>query len=120
MSVARSVASLSRSGVSPSVLTRSPIARRAFSTTTADSIPIAASADDGSKTAVVTVAIKAGPRFESQPGVAHVLKSFTFKSNAHRSALALVREAELYGGVLSTSLTKEHLLLTAEFLRGDE
>lgn len=49
-----------------------------------------------------------------------MLKNFTFKSNKRRSALALVREAELYGGVLSSSLTKEHLLLTAEFLRGDE
>ena len=46
--------------------------------------------------------------------------SFLFKSNDKRSALRLVREAEFYGGVLSTALTKEHLLLTAEFLRGDE
>ena len=27
---------------------------------------------------------------------------------------------ELYGGVLSSTLSREHLALTAEFLRGDE
>lgn len=31
-----------------------------------------------------------------------------------------MREAELYGGVLSSSLTREHIAYTAEFLRGDE
>lgn len=34
--------------------------------------------------------------------------------------MRLVRESELYGGVLSASVSKEQLLLTAEFLRGDE
>lgn len=93
--------------------------QRAFTTANASGINIAA-ADDGALTSSVTVAIKAGPRYENAPGVAHVLKNYLFKSNQKRSALRLVREAEFYGGVLSTALTKEHLLLTAEFLRGDE
>jgi hypothetical protein len=42
------------------------------------------------------------------------------KSTAKRSAIGTIREAELYGGLLSASLTREHLALTAEFLRGDE
>lgn len=42
------------------------------------------------------------------------------QSTAARSALGTVRESELYGGVLSASLSREHLALTAEFLRGDE
>lgn len=42
------------------------------------------------------------------------------QSTEKRSFLGTIREAELYGGVLSTSLTREHLALTAEFLRGDE
>lgn len=95
------------------------IAQRSFTTANASSITTAA-ADDGALTSTVTVAIKAGPRYESHPGVAHVLKNYLFKSNQKRSALRVVREAEFYGGVLSTALTKEHLLLTAEFLRGDE
>ncbi|KDN39952.1 putative QCR2-40 kDa ubiquinol cytochrome-c reductase core protein 2 [Tilletiaria anomala UBC 951] len=94
-------------------------ARRSFTTTSADSIKVAA-ADDGSATTTITVAIKAGPRYESSPGVAHALKNFFFKANHKRSALALIREAELYGGFFSSSTTKEHILLTADFLRGDE
>ncbi len=94
-------------------------AQRSFTTANASGINTAA-ADDGALTSTVTVAIKAGSRYESAPGVAHVLKNYLFKSNQKRSALRLVREAEFYGGVLSTALTKEHLLLTAEFLRGDE
>jgi hypothetical protein len=42
------------------------------------------------------------------------------QSTGKRSALGTIREAELYGGVLSSSLSREHLALTAEFLRGDE
>ena len=42
------------------------------------------------------------------------------QSTGKRSALGTVREAELYGGVLSSTLSREHLALTAEFLRGDE
>ena len=70
--------------------------------------------------ASITVAVRAGPRFESLAGVAHALKYFAFKSTKERSALRIVREAELNGGVLSASLNREHLLLTAEFLKGDE
>lgn len=70
--------------------------------------------------ASVTVAVRAGPRFESEAGVAHALKNFAFRSTKDRSALRIVRETELNGGVLSASLSREHLLLTAEFLKGDE
>ena len=43
-----------------------------------------------------------------------------FQSTAKRTALGTVRESELYGGVLTSSLGREHLAVTAEFLRGDE
>ncbi|KAI0297052.1 LuxS/MPP-like metallohydrolase [Multifurca ochricompacta] len=76
--------------------------------------------DNGQPTSSVTVLLKAGSRYESKPGVAHTLSNFAFKSTGTRSALGTVREAELYGGVLSSSLSREHLALTAEFLRGDE
>ncbi|WWC94612.1 hypothetical protein V866_001459 [Kwoniella sp. B9012] len=71
-------------------------------------------------TSSLTVAIKAGSRFESTPGVAHVLKNFAFKATANGSSLKTARETELYGGVLSSALSREHIFLTAEFLRGDE
>ncbi|EST07459.1 Peptidase M16, N-terminal [Kalmanozyma brasiliensis GHG001] len=114
MSLARSAAP-----VRSALRTAAAAQRRTFTTANASGVSTAA-ADDGALTSTVTVAIKAGSRYESAPGVAHVLKNYLFKSNQKRSALRLVREAEFYGGVLSTALTKEHLLLTAEFLRGDE
>ena len=46
--------------------------------------------------------------------------TYFLQSTGKRSALGTVREAELFGGVLSSSLSREHLALTAEFLRGDE
>jgi len=76
--------------------------------------------DYNQPTSSVTVLVKAGSRFEPKQGVANVLKNFAFKSTAKRSAIGTVRESELYGGVLSSSLGREHLAFTAEFLRGDE
>ncbi|GAW09905.1 ubiquinol-cytochrome c reductase complex core protein 2 [Lentinula edodes] len=79
-----------------------------------------AAVDNNQPTTSVTFLIKAGSRFEHKAGVAHGLKNFAFKSSAKRTALGTVRESEIYGGVLSASLSREHLALTAEFLRGDE
>ncbi|KAM0754956.1 LuxS/MPP-like metallohydrolase [Meredithblackwellia eburnea MCA 4105] len=79
-----------------------------------------ASFADPAPTASVSVVVKAGSRYETAPGLAAVLKSSLFKSTEKRSAIRLVRESELFGGVLSTTLSREHLILTAEFLKGDE
>ncbi|KAI6046578.1 Metalloenzyme, LuxS/M16 peptidase-like protein [Pisolithus marmoratus] len=95
---------------------------RSFATvvdTKASGVKVAA-VDNGQPTTAVTVLVKAGSRYQPSPGVAHVLKNFAFKSTAKRSTLGTVRESELYGGVLSASLSREYLALTAEFLRGDE
>ncbi|GAA5974204.1 hypothetical protein JCM11641_003324 [Rhodosporidiobolus odoratus] len=79
-----------------------------------------ASADEGHPTSSISVVVNAGSRYEPAPGVAHVLKNSLFKANNKRSQIRLVREAEALGGVLSASLSREHLVLTAEFLKGDE
>ncbi|KAI5121471.1 hypothetical protein M0805_003928 [Coniferiporia weirii] len=79
-----------------------------------------AAVDYGQATSAVTFLVNAGSRYETKAGLANVLKNFAFKGTSSRSALGTVRETELYGGVLSSSLTREHLALTAEFLRGDE
>ncbi|KAG6329508.1 hypothetical protein ID866_9581 [Astraeus odoratus] len=95
---------------------------RSFATvvdTKASGVKVAA-VDNGQPTTAVTVLVKAGSRYEPSPGVAHTLKNFAFKSTAKRSTLGTVRESELYGGVLSASLSREYLALTTEFLRGDE
>ncbi|CAG8502917.1 4464_t:CDS:2 [Paraglomus brasilianum] len=69
----------------------------------------------------LAIVVKAGPRFETSEnaGVAHYLKNFAFKKTAKRSELRQIREAELCGGVLSANLTREYLILYAEFLRED-
>ncbi|KAJ7634111.1 Metalloenzyme, LuxS/M16 peptidase-like protein [Mycena polygramma] len=96
------------------------LARRSFATVAdAGGLKVAA-IDSNQPTVAVTILAKAGPRYQQKPGVAHALKNFAFKSTANRSALGTVRETELYGGVLSSTLSREHLALTAEFLRGDE
>ncbi|EJU00584.1 ubiquinol-cytochrome C reductase complex core protein 2 [Dacryopinax primogenitus] len=89
---------------------------------TAPSGPTVFAQDNGQPTSSITVLVKAGSRFEPEghAGIAHVLKHFSFKSSKERSALRTVREAELYGGILSATLTREYLALTADFLRGDE
>ncbi|KAF8602225.1 LuxS/MPP-like metallohydrolase [Ceratobasidium sp. AG-I] len=79
-----------------------------------------AAVDNGQPTAAVTLLVKAGSRYQPQLGVAHLLKNFAFKETAQRSTLRIARESEYYGGVLSSTLTREHLAITADFLRGDE
>ncbi|QRV85362.1 ubiquinol-cytochrome C reductase core subunit 2 [Ceratobasidium sp. AG-Ba] len=79
-----------------------------------------AAVDHGHPLSAVTLLVKAGSRYEPQQGIAHLLKNFAFKATNQRSELRIAREAELFGGVLSSTLTREHLAITAEFLRGDE
>ncbi|EIM87614.1 LuxS/MPP-like metallohydrolase [Stereum hirsutum FP-91666 SS1] len=95
--------------------------RRSFATVVdaAGGVKVA-TVDNGQPISTVTVLLKAGSRYEQKPGLAHVLSNFAFKSTGKRSALGTVREAELRGGLLSSTLSREHLALTAEFLRGDE
>ncbi|GAA6000227.1 hypothetical protein JCM10207_007915 [Rhodosporidiobolus poonsookiae] len=101
---------------------RAPRAVRNYATASvleANGVKVA-SIDEGAPTASISVVVKAGSRYEPAPGVAHVLKNSLFKGTNKRSQIALVRETEALGGVLSTSLSREHLVLTAEFLKGDE
>ncbi|KAJ1300666.1 hypothetical protein OPQ81_002314 [Rhizoctonia solani] len=105
---------LARAGRSTAAL------RRSFATAVDASGVSVAAVDNGQPTTAVTVLVKAGSRYETQQGAAHLLKNFAFKTTSQRSALRTAREAELYGGVLSSTLTREHLAISAEFLRGDE
>ncbi|KAJ7733256.1 Metalloenzyme, LuxS/M16 peptidase-like protein [Mycena maculata] len=95
-------------------------ASRSFATVVETGGLKVAAIDSNQPTVSITFLAKAGPRYQPKPGVAHALKNFAYKSTEDRSALGTVRESELYGGVLSSTLSREHLALTAEFLRGDE
>ncbi|KAJ7623305.1 Metalloenzyme, LuxS/M16 peptidase-like protein [Roridomyces roridus] len=96
------------------------LARRSFATVVDNAGVKVAAVDTNQPTVSITVLAKAGSRYQQKPGVAHALKNFAFKGTEERSALGTIRESELYGGVLSSTLSREHLALTAEFLRGDE
>ncbi|PLW16296.1 hypothetical protein PCANC_12992 [Puccinia coronata f. sp. avenae] len=76
--------------------------------------------EDAKLTASISLFLKAGSRYQPSHGLAHLLKNSVFKSTQKRSALSLTRETELLGGVLTSSLTREHLILSAEFLKGNE
>ncbi|KAK0189412.1 Metalloenzyme, LuxS/M16 peptidase-like protein [Armillaria mellea] len=99
---------------------RVPRIARSF-TTVADSVGYKVAAIDANQpTSSVTFLVKAGSRFETKPGAAHVLKNFSFKSSAFRSALGTIRQSELYGGVLSASLVKNReffVQLLAEYIQ---
>lgn len=64
---------LARAGRSAGVL------RRTFATAVDASGVSVAAVDHGQPTAAVTVLVKAGSRYETQQGVAHLLKNFAFK-----------------------------------------
>ncbi|KAH9911302.1 LuxS/MPP-like metallohydrolase [Epithele typhae] len=65
----------------------------------------------------VTLLVKAGSRYETKPGLARVLKDYAFKSTDKRSTPGAIREADsLCGAVLSSSLSREHPSVTADFL----
>ncbi|KAG2178775.1 hypothetical protein INT43_001621 [Umbelopsis isabellina] len=80
-----------------------------------------ASVQDASATAGLAVVVKGGVRGEnsSNAGVSHFLKNYGFKNTNNRTALRIVREAEIAGAVLSSSLTRESIVYSAEFLKGD-
>ncbi|KAL7750481.1 ubiquinol-cytochrome c reductase core subunit 1 [Sorochytrium milnesiophthora] len=71
--------------------------------------------------ASLVLAVPAGPRYESleNQGAAHFVKNFAFKTTSSQTPIKITRETELRGAQVSTQLTREHLLLKADFLRDD-
>lgn len=104
----RSVGAVARSG------------KRFLSTSEAAGIKVS-SIDDGRAVSEVSLVVKAGARYAPAhtPAVAHILNKFAFRDTSAKSALRLCRESELLGGQLSSHLGREHLVLTAKFLRED-
>ncbi|KAG9289834.1 hypothetical protein G9A89_015414 [Geosiphon pyriformis] len=77
--------------------------------------------EDSAPAVSVAVVVKAGPRVETTEniGVSNYLKNFAFKETTKRTAFRTTRETELLGGLLSANLTRENLVLSAEFLEND-
>ncbi|KAJ5833189.1 hypothetical protein N7474_001500 [Penicillium riverlandense] len=70
-------------------------------------------------TGTIAVVAKAGSRYQPFPGFSDALEQFAFKSTLKRSALRITREVELMGGEISSSNSRENVVLRAKFLAND-
>lgn len=78
------------------------------------------SAQDGAgKVSTLAVKVHAGSRYATKDGVAHLLSRFNFHNTGNKSALRLVRESELLGGRFQSVVDREHITLSATFLKED-
>ncbi|KAG5438193.1 hypothetical protein PCANB_003044 [Pneumocystis canis] len=89
-----------------------------FSLTQANDINII-SKDLGGPITSLSIVIRSGSRYESVPGLAHLLQRFAFKNTELRSSLRIFRETEVLGGDIFSNLSRENLTLSAQFLRSD-
>ncbi|TLD34323.1 hypothetical protein PspLS_00884 [Pyricularia sp. CBS 133598] len=78
-----------------------------------------ASKDAHGPTTKLALVVKAGTRYQPQPGLTVGLEEFAFKNTTKRSALRITRETELLGGQLKAYHTREAVVLEAAFLRDD-
>ncbi|PWY79555.1 ubiquinol-cytochrome C reductase complex core protein 2 [Aspergillus heteromorphus CBS 117.55] len=70
-------------------------------------------------TGTLALVAKAGPRYQPFPGFSDALEQFAFKSTLKRSALRINREVELLGGEVSSTHSRENVVLKAKFLSND-
>ncbi|KAK9478964.1 Metalloenzyme, LuxS/M16 peptidase-like protein [Lipomyces japonicus] len=89
-----------------------------FQSAVVDGVQIAAK-DVSSPVTTLSFVIKAGSRYSTTPGVAHALQRFAFQNTKNRSGFRLTRETELHGGALTSTITRDSIILTARFLKED-
>ncbi|KAJ3194930.1 ADP/ATP carrier protein [Irineochytrium annulatum] len=98
------------------------VAPTADKTVTKTSSGVAIATHEG-KGPVSTLAfvLSAGSRYESPdaPGVAHFMKNTLVRTVAGDNIVRTIRDLELRGNSLYTSLTREHLIIASSFLRDD-
>ncbi|KAF9885606.1 ubiquinol-cytochrome c reductase core subunit 1 [Aspergillus nanangensis] len=70
-------------------------------------------------TGTLALVAKAGSRYQPFPGFADALSEFAFKTTLKRSGLRITREVELLGGEVSSTHSRENVVLTAKYLAND-
>ncbi|SMN22859.1 similar to Saccharomyces cerevisiae YPR191W QCR2 Subunit 2 of the ubiquinol cytochrome-c reductase complex [Maudiozyma saulgeensis] len=75
------------------------------------------SLDNVGQTSTLAVKVHAGSRYADKDGLAHLLSRFNFQTTNDKSALRLVRESELLGGKLESTIDREFITLKATFLK---
>lgn len=66
----------------------------------------------------VSVVINGGSK-AGKSGQAHLLSKFSFLNNELKSGLRFTRESELLGGIVSSKVTRDSIILNTQFLRED-
>ncbi|KAK6457967.1 ubiquinol-cytochrome-c reductase complex core protein 2 mitochondrial precursor [Scheffersomyces xylosifermentans] len=95
----------------------SRVSARSLSTAT-KSIKVAARDAPGALTTLSVVVNNAGSK-TGKSGVAHLAAKFNFLNTGSKSALRFTRESELLGGVFSTNVTRDAIVLNTQFLKED-
>ncbi|KXS12027.1 LuxS/MPP-like metallohydrolase [Gonapodya prolifera JEL478] len=80
-----------------------------------------ATLEDGGPVSRLAVVVKGGSRYEpsNAPGAAHLLKGYAFGDSSDASSLKTIREAEIRGNTLFSSVGREEIVFGSEFLRED-
>ncbi|KAL2351249.1 ubiquinol-cytochrome C reductase complex core protein-like protein 2 [Cryomyces antarcticus] len=78
-----------------------------------------ASRDMSGPTTTLALVAKGGTRYQTLPGLTEGLEKYAFRATEKRSALRIIREAELLGADLASYHSRENLVVGAKFLRDD-
>ena len=94
-------------------------ATRSFSSSRAQQLKLVARDAPDSLLSSVTLKIAQAGSSNGKSGVAHLLAKYSFLNNEAKLALRFTREAELLGGVWLLKVTRDLLVLNAQFLKQD-
>lgn len=95
----------------------SRVSARSYSTAV-NSIKTVTKDSAGHLTKLTVVVDNAGSK-AGKSGEAHLLSKFNFLNTASKSALRFTRESELLGGIVSSKVTRDAIILKTEFLKED-
>lgn len=91
--------------------------RRSYSTAV-NGLKVSASDSQGHLSKLI-VKVNAGSRYPYKCGSAHLLSRFNFQNTTKKSALRFARESELLGGYYSSQITRDAIILAADFQKED-
>lgn len=86
--------------------------------TGAGAVKVSARESAGNLSALTVVVDNAGSK-AGKSGVAHLLSRFNFLNTEPKSALRFTRESELLGGIVSSNVTRDAIVLKTQFLKQD-
>lgn len=95
----------------------SRVSARSYSSA-AQSIKLTAREAPGNLSTLSVVVNNAGSK-AGKSGVAHLLSKYNFLNNEAKSALRFTRESELLGGIVSSDVTRDSIVLKTQFLKQD-